>query len=145
MAGFSSREDLGNADGILGRVWNWELVKENGCKELDTIKRLSTQAHTCKENIIQKLSVLSCPHQLEERVKCNKKVVKRKNKQKQTKNKQKKWLVHGWWCDLEDCPRFFGCVCVCCSVMSNPFVTPWTVARQGSLSMECSMQEFYSG
>ena len=37
------------------------------------------------------------------------------------------------------------CVCVCCSVMSNPFVTPWTVARQGSLSMECSRQEFYTG
>ena len=45
MAGFSSREDLGNAGGIVGRVWNWELVKENGCKELDTIKWLSTQAH----------------------------------------------------------------------------------------------------
>ena len=41
-------------------------------QEHDTIKRLCTHAHTCKENASQKLSILSCPCQLEERVKCNK-------------------------------------------------------------------------
>ena len=35
------------------------------------------------------------------------------------------------------------CVCVC-SVVSNSFVTPWTVACQAPLSMEFSRQEFWS-
>ena len=29
--------------------------------------------------------------------------------------------------------------------MSNSFATPWTVARQGPLSMEFSRQEYWSG
>ena len=32
-----------------------------------------------------------------------------------------------------------------CSVMSDSFVTPWTVAYQASLSMEFSRQEYWSG
>ena len=31
---------------------------------------------------------------------------------------------------------------VCCSVMSNSFVTPWTIAHQAPLSMEFSRQEY---
>ena len=31
------------------------------------------------------------------------------------------------------------------SVMSDPFVTPWTVALQAPLSMEFSRQEYWSG
>ena len=34
---------------------------------------------------------------------------------------------------------------VYCSVMSNSFVTPWTVAHLGSSSMEFSRQEYWSG
>ena len=38
------------------------------------------------------------------------------------------------------------CVCVCvCLVISNSFVTPWTVAHQAPLSMEFSRQEYWSG
>ena len=44
------------------------------------------------------------------------------------------------------------CVCVCVyirvhaySVVSDSFTTPWTVARQASLSMEFSRQEYWSG
>jgi len=32
-----------------------------------------------------------------------------------------------------------------CSVVSNSFATPWTVARQGPLSMEFPGQEYWSG
>ena len=32
-----------------------------------------------------------------------------------------------------------------CSVVSDSFVTPWTVARQAPLSMEFSRQEYWSG
>ena len=32
-----------------------------------------------------------------------------------------------------------------CSVMSDSFATPWTVARQAPLSMEFSGQEYWSG
>ena len=31
------------------------------------------------------------------------------------------------------------------SIMSDSFVTPWTVARQASLSMGVSRQEYWSG
>jgi len=40
------------------------------------------------------------------------------------------------------------CVCVCalsCSVVSNSFATPWTVARQAPLSMGFPRQEYWSG
>ena len=38
------------------------------------------------------------------------------------------------------------CVCVCVySVVSNYFVTPWTVACQDPLTMEFSRQEYWSG
>ena len=40
------------------------------------------------------------------------------------------------------------CVCVCvCQLLSHVrlFVTPWTVARQASLSMGFSRQEYWSG
>ena len=32
-----------------------------------------------------------------------------------------------------------------CSVMSDSFVTPWTVACQAPLSMDFSQQEYWSG
>ena len=32
-----------------------------------------------------------------------------------------------------------------CSVVSNPFVTPWTSAHQAPLSMGFPMQEYWSG
>ena len=32
-----------------------------------------------------------------------------------------------------------------CSVLSQLFATPWTVAHQAPLSMECSRQEYWSG
>ena len=32
-----------------------------------------------------------------------------------------------------------------CLILSNSFVTPWTVARQGPLSMGFSKQEYWSG
>ena len=35
-------------------------------------------------------------------------------------------------------------VCLCVSVMSNSFVTPWTIASQAPLSMEFSRQEYWS-
>ena len=42
-----------------------------------------------------------------------------------------------------------GGVCVCvsfsCSVVSNSFATPWTVARQAPLSMEFPWQQYWSG
>ena len=31
------------------------------------------------------------------------------------------------------------------SVLSNPFMTPWTAARQGPLSMEFFRQQYWSG
>ena len=34
---------------------------------------------------------------------------------------------------------------VSCPVVSDSFVTPWTVARQAPLSMEFSRQEYWSG
>ena len=37
------------------------------------------------------------------------------------------------------------CVCVCVSQSCPFFVTPWTVARQTSLSMGFSRQEYWSG
>ena len=40
------------------------------------------------------------------------------------------------------------CICVCelsCSVVSDAFVSPWTIARQAPLSMEFSRQESWSG
>ena len=37
------------------------------------------------------------------------------------------------------------CVCVSCSVVSDSFATPWTVAYQAPLSMEFSRQEYWSG
>ena len=37
------------------------------------------------------------------------------------------------------------CVCVSCSVMSDSFVTLWTVARQAPLSMGFSKQGHWSG
>ena len=37
------------------------------------------------------------------------------------------------------------CVCVCGSVVSDSFVTLWTVARQVPLSMGFSRQEYSSG
>ena len=42
------------------------------------------------------------------------------------------------------------CVCVCvralsCSVVSDSFATPWTVARQAPPSMGFSRQEHWSG
>ena len=38
------------------------------------------------------------------------------------------------------------CVCVCvCSVVSDSFVTPWTVAHQAPLFMGFSRQEYWSG
>ena len=39
------------------------------------------------------------------------------------------------------------CVCVCTLPLSRVqlFATPWTVARQAPLSMECSRQEYWSG
>ena len=36
-------------------------------------------------------------------------------------------------------------MCVHCSVMSDSFVTPWTVARQATLSMGFSRQKYWSG
>ena len=36
-------------------------------------------------------------------------------------------------------------MCVLCSVMSNSFVTPWTLAQQAPLSMGFSRQEYWSG
>ena len=39
--------------------------------------------------------------------------------------------------------RFY--ICVCSSVMSNTFVTPWTVAYNAPLSMGLSRQEYWSG
>ena len=45
-----------------------------------------------------------------------------------------KWLsTHTWIYKCE------------CSVMSNSFVTPWTVTCQASLSMEFSRQEYWNG
>ena len=44
--------------------------------------------------------------------------------------------------------RVCVCVCVCvlsCSVVSNSFVTPWTVARQAPLSMRFPREEYWSG
>ena len=43
--------------------------------------------------------------------------------------------------------RFGVNVCVCARLLSRVqfFVTPWTVARQASLSMEFSRQEYWSG
>ena len=35
--------------------------------------------------------------------------------------------------------------CVSCSVMSDSFATPWTIARQAPLSVEFSSQEYWSG
>ena len=47
------------------------------------------------------------------------------------------------------CPLIYKHVCityVCmCSVASNSFVSPWTVARQAPLSMEVYRQEHWSG
>ena len=45
------------------------------------------------------------------------------------------------WCDL------IVCVCTRMQLLSHVqlFVTPWTVARQAPLSMECSKQESWSG
>ena len=34
---------------------------------------------------------------------------------------------------------------VTCSIVSDSFVTPWTVASQALLSMEFSRQEYWSG
>ena len=36
-------------------------------------------------------------------------------------------------------------MCVSCSVVSNSFVIPWTVAHQVPLSMEFSRQEYWDG
>ena len=37
------------------------------------------------------------------------------------------------------------CVSFSCSVVSNSFATPWTVARQAPLSMEFPWQQYWSG
>ena len=40
----------------------------------------------------------------------------------------------------------FVCVCVhTCSVVSNSFTSPWTIAREPPLSMEFSRQEHWNG
>ena len=40
---------------------------------------------------------------------------------------------------------FCFCLSFSCSVVSNPFVTPWTVAHQTSLSMGFPGQGYWSG
>ena len=42
-------------------------------------------------------------------------------------------------------PEVFFFLTVSHSVMSNSCATPWTVARQGPLSMKCSRKEYWSG
>ena len=37
------------------------------------------------------------------------------------------------------------CVCMCAFQCAQPFVTPWTIACQASLSMGSSKQEYWSG
>ena len=39
----------------------------------------------------------------------------------------------------------YVCVCVSCSVVSNSFATPWTIARRAPLCMEFFRQENWSG
>ena len=39
----------------------------------------------------------------------------------------------------------YACALCVCSVMSNSFATPWTVASQAHLSMKFSRQEHWSG
>ena len=39
----------------------------------------------------------------------------------------------------------YVCVCVSCSVVSNSFATPWTIARRAPLCMEFSRKEYWSG
>ena len=40
---------------------------------------------------------------------------------------------------------YFGLLLFSCSVMSDSFATPWTVALQTPLSMGSSRQEYWSG
>ena len=40
---------------------------------------------------------------------------------------------------------FISDISVSCSLMSDSFATPWTVARQAPLSMKFSWQEYWSG
>ena len=52
---------------------------------------------------------------------------------------------HGWRGPRTLRGLFSFCICPCaCSVMSNPFATPWTAAHQASLSMEFSRQDHWS-
>jgi len=47
------------------------------------------------------------------------------------------------WAPIQNAPLAIPCMCVCVwshSVTSDSFATPWTVARQGPLSIEFSMQ-----
>ena len=50
---------------------------------------------------------------------------------------------------IDICPLVYKHICityVCmCTVASNSFVSPWTVACQASLSMEVYRQEYWSG
>ena len=61
-----------------------------------------------------------------------------------------KWL-HFTFSQVEDMSTCVCvCVCVCVyvfshQVLSNSFVTPWTVAHQASLSMGFPRQEYWSG
>ena len=42
-------------------------------------------------------------------------------------------------------PIVYQCTVLSCSVVSDSFATPWTVACQASLSMAFPRQEYWSG
>ena len=47
--------------------------------------------------------------------------------------------------NVSDTQQAYGCSLFSCQVMSDSFVTPWTVAHQTPLSMGFPRQEYWSG